>query len=530
VLDAVAGRQQLLADVLSGEVVGGVVGDLPHETGAERVDHHLAAEKGPHPLGARLDAYTGVPFSHPHYSSTGVAMDAGVRTPEAEPATPRWRRRRRRRWQWWSDLHRRLAAHPCFAACSRDEIRRITRWGDEVEVDAGEVLLREDTIGRWLLVILSGEVAVTRRGRAVATLGPGDHVGEVAVLGFGPEAATVRAVTDSRLFVIGRGPLISRACVLTGVQHGLFPGVDAAGFRDHVRQLRADAAEAWRRLPPPLRERAAEPPGPLRWTRRRQDAAAATDESFSQMAGAILRGGVFPAWAEPVRRVPAAAVALAAAGTLAALLGPAWFLWHPPVAVVTPAKALDVSGDMTVTGTTTYPVHGHYLMTPVHTQRPTLGGLVVAWAQGRHTVPVGDDDRAGREAARRQGRQAFADSHVHAVAAVLADLGLDPARVHVEFRSRPLQGPSAGLVYALALADLLTADDLARGRTIAATGQLTDTGGVVPVAFVGEKVSVARAGGAVMFLVPGGQYSGDDGMESRETASLQEALDVLSAR
>src|SRR5438128_269049 len=47
----------------------------------------------------------------------------------------------------WTNYHRRLAAQPLFAACSRSEIRTIARWGDEIAVDADRPLLHENTIG-----------------------------------------------------------------------------------------------------------------------------------------------------------------------------------------------------------------------------------------------------------------------------------------------------------------------------------------------------------------------------------------------
>jgi PDZ domain-containing protein len=43
----------------------------------------------------------------------------------------------------------------------------------------------------------------------------------------------------------------------------------------------------------------------------------------------------------------------------------------------------------------------------------------------------------------------------------------------VRFSERPdVAGPSAGLAYALAIADLLDQGDYARGRTVAATGTI----------------------------------------------------------
>ena len=44
------------------------------------------------------------------------------------------------------------------------------------------MLIREGERGREFFVIVSGEVEVRRKGRKVATLGPGSFVGEIALL------------------------------------------------------------------------------------------------------------------------------------------------------------------------------------------------------------------------------------------------------------------------------------------------------------------------------------------------------------
>lgn len=93
---------------------------------------------------------------------------------------------------------------PLFRACRPRDYELIGRCADHVAVDAGRVLVREDTRGEEFFVILRGHVAVTRAGVPVATLGPGECFGEVALLDRAPRTATVTALTPLELLVCDR--------------------------------------------------------------------------------------------------------------------------------------------------------------------------------------------------------------------------------------------------------------------------------------------------------------------------------------
>ena len=95
-----------------------------------------------------------------------------------------------------------LAALPLFSACSKRELTRIARAGDEVTVPEGKVLVEQGDIGREMFVILDGNAAVKRNGRKIASLDVGDPVGELSLLDHGPRTATVVATSDLTLFVL----------------------------------------------------------------------------------------------------------------------------------------------------------------------------------------------------------------------------------------------------------------------------------------------------------------------------------------
>ena len=75
-----------------------------------------------------------------------------------------------------------------------------------------------------------------------------------------------------------------------------------------------------------------------------------------------------------------------------------------------------------------------------------------------------------------------------------------PLAVNIE--SLGIGGPSAGLMYALGIVELLDSTDMTRSRTIAGTGAISLGGVVQPVGGVRQKVMAARGAGAEMFLAP----------------------------
>jgi Lon-like protease len=77
-----------------------------------------------------------------------------------------------------------------------------------------------------------------------------------------------------------------------------------------------------------------------------------------------------------------------------------------------------------------------------------------------------------------------------------------PFRISIS--SGDIGGPSAGLMWALGLYDLLTPGDLTGDRVVAGTGQIEPTGRIDPIGGVQKKVAAARAVGAKVFLVPAG--------------------------
>lgn len=312
-----------------------------------------------------------------------------------------------------------------------------------------------------------------------------------------------------------------------------------------------------------------------------------------------------------------------------AILVVAGFLYRPPLVVLSPGVTLDVSQDISITGTTVDRNEGEYLLTSVRLERRNaLGLLFTAVTSDDEIVSAAELVPEGTESEEfaRQQREIFRQSQVLAAAAAARATGMDVAiegagavvedvipaspaagnlrsgdvivevndtRVglatdlqsilrsrpagtrfavtierggermtieirtarlsaasetivglgvvvstrdfevnlpfDVEFRERAIGGPSAGLIYALAIADMLEPADLARGRTIAASGTIDVDGGVGAIGGVEAKADAVIDAGGDIFFVPEGQVDlvRVEGLDVRGIARLEEALRAL---
>lgn len=96
-----------------------------------------------------------------------------------------------------------------FSSLNKKELGLIARVSDVVRVAGGTEIVTEGRIGHEFYLILSGSASVRRRGRRVASLGPGSYFGEMALLDNGPRTATVAADEDCELLVLGQRELMS---------------------------------------------------------------------------------------------------------------------------------------------------------------------------------------------------------------------------------------------------------------------------------------------------------------------------------
>lgn len=124
-----------------------------------------------------------------------------------------------------------LGSVSLFAACSKKELQAVARASDEVDLPAGRTLCEQGSIGREAFVIVEGTAEVRRNKRKVATFGPGDCVGELALLDHGPRTATVTAATDLKVLVIGAREFAAIIDEVPPIAHKLLKSL-AARIRD----------------------------------------------------------------------------------------------------------------------------------------------------------------------------------------------------------------------------------------------------------------------------------------------------------
>jgi CRP/FNR family transcriptional regulator, cyclic AMP receptor protein len=123
----------------------------------------------------------------------------------------------------------RLKAVDLLRNCTQAQLQDVAQLAERVQVGAGEVLAREGRIGREFFLILTGSVAVTQNGRRVNTLGGGEFFGELAAMDPGPRNATVTALSDLDVLIIGPREFSAMADI---------PGFRDALFRSMARRLR----------------------------------------------------------------------------------------------------------------------------------------------------------------------------------------------------------------------------------------------------------------------------------------------------
>jgi CRP/FNR family transcriptional regulator, cyclic AMP receptor protein len=93
----------------------------------------------------------------------------------------------------------RLTAIPIFSELSAQEANRLATFATETSAAEGQILMKEGDYSVELVAIEEGTADVLQKDKKVASLGPGDLIGEMGLLEHSPRNADVIASSPMRL-------------------------------------------------------------------------------------------------------------------------------------------------------------------------------------------------------------------------------------------------------------------------------------------------------------------------------------------
>jgi len=93
----------------------------------------------------------------------------------------------------------RLKAIPLFSHLSDEEANRLAAFATETSAAEGQILMKQGDYAVELIAIEEGTADIIQDGKKVASLGPGDLIGEMALFNREPRNADVIATSPMRL-------------------------------------------------------------------------------------------------------------------------------------------------------------------------------------------------------------------------------------------------------------------------------------------------------------------------------------------
>jgi CRP/FNR family transcriptional regulator, cyclic AMP receptor protein len=127
-----------------------------------------------------------------------------------------------------------LAKVPLFAELTEKELESVRSLMTETNVPAGTILARQGQTGHEFFVVVSGTASVDRDGEHIASVGPGDFLGEMSLLDGGPRNADVSASTEMTLMVVSQRDFSQLLDTVPMIARRMLPTL--------VKRLRAGAA------------------------------------------------------------------------------------------------------------------------------------------------------------------------------------------------------------------------------------------------------------------------------------------------
>ena len=117
-----------------------------------------------------------------------------------------------------------LSSIPMFRSCTAEQLDRLAELGTAVSTTDADIVGEGDR-GDDFFVITSGKARVTRGGREVAELGPGDYFGELSLFDPAPRNATITAVGSMSLVSLSRDAFLRALDELPALRDALLHGM-----------------------------------------------------------------------------------------------------------------------------------------------------------------------------------------------------------------------------------------------------------------------------------------------------------------
>jgi CRP/FNR family cyclic AMP-dependent transcriptional regulator len=98
---------------------------------------------------------------------------------------------------------------PLFSTCSKRQLTQVAALTVAADLPKGTVMTRQGAVGGLAYLVATGQAEVTRDGKRIAQLGPGDVVGELSLIDGRERSATVTATTDLEVLELDRKELLT---------------------------------------------------------------------------------------------------------------------------------------------------------------------------------------------------------------------------------------------------------------------------------------------------------------------------------
>ena len=125
---------------------------------------------------------------------------------------------------------------PLFTQCRGGSLDLISRLADEVDVPDGYTLMRQGDLAQEFFLIVDGRVRIERDGATINSLGPGDFLGEIALLEESRRTATAVTEGPAKLLVITHRGFNSLLDSSSTIRAAIMQGLAA-----RLRRLEPDA-------------------------------------------------------------------------------------------------------------------------------------------------------------------------------------------------------------------------------------------------------------------------------------------------